>query len=203
MVFCAMKAQLNSSRAFLCAREPIHLAWSKFSQILQMPQAMLPGFGSTKYPSLSGRTKSRGPPHVVATTGFPAAQASRTTMPKGSFRLGTTTASQDLNSDFKCAVPLFTDPAKATAWPMPRFCASASKEAFMCPSPTKTNLASPRACKTIGIASNSKSGPFCTANRPTKRNMGAMTSKPLSRFVLPVQSSCHSMSTIGWAWMPL
>lgn len=59
-----------------------------------------------------GLTKSRGPPLLVATTGLPALQASKTTMPKGSLREGTTTASHDLNNPLN-SKPLFA-PTKRT-----------------------------------------------------------------------------------------
>mmetsp|Transcript_13633 Transcript_13633/g.30993 ORF Transcript_13633/g.30993 Transcript_13633/m.30993 type:complete len:200 (+) Transcript_13633:855-1454(+) len=199
MVWRDMCDQLNSPKAFTFACLPIQAACWKFMQICLQPHAMLPGLGSTRKPSLSAFTKSRGPPQVVATTGFPAAQASSTTMPKGSFLLGTITASQVLNSAFKCAEPLLTEPAKCTAWPIPNWFTLLTSCAFMCPSPTIKNLASPRSLKMSGMASIKRSGPFCTASRPTKRNIGSIGLKPLSRLVFPDHSSCHSMLAIPCA----
>lgn len=62
---------------------------------------------TTRTPVMFGLTKSLGPPLFVATTGFEALHASRTTMPKGSFLEGTTTASQDLKSACKAPPPIF------------------------------------------------------------------------------------------------
>ena len=55
-------------------------------------------FGSawTFRPVTSCQTNSLGPPFCVETTGLPALQASSSTMPKGSLRLGTQTTSQAL-----------------------------------------------------------------------------------------------------------
>mmetsp|Transcript_48678 Transcript_48678/g.141963 ORF Transcript_48678/g.141963 Transcript_48678/m.141963 type:complete len:262 (+) Transcript_48678:571-1356(+) len=124
-------------------------------------------------------------------------------MPKGSERLGTMTASQDLNKAFMSSTPLWAPLANTTAWDTPSSTARSSRLFFKWPSPAKTKQASGLACRTKGIASRSKSGPLCDANRPTNKNMGANGSMPLLFFVSPESSGDHSKPAIASAWMPV
>mmetsp|Transcript_13328 Transcript_13328/g.36562 ORF Transcript_13328/g.36562 Transcript_13328/m.36562 type:complete len:387 (+) Transcript_13328:395-1555(+) len=124
-------------------------------------------------------------------------------LPKGSERLGAMRASQDLSKVLRFFASPLSAPAKTTACATPNSRARPSNSAFMWPSPTKTNLASPRASRINGTASINKSGPRCDARRPKNKNIGASGSMPSSFFASPDHSGFHSFARSASACIPV
>src|SRR5213593_2010332 len=91
-----MLSQENAVSTAILPLCPIQRAHSKLVNSVPKPHAIDSGWAHTRSPFTSCHTSSDGPPLIVETTGLPALQASSNTIPKGSFRLGTQTASQAL-----------------------------------------------------------------------------------------------------------
>src|SRR5438876_4530269 len=97
-----MLSHVNVVSTAMRPLRPIHRAHSQLVNNVPNPQPTDSTAGWIFRPLTLCQTNSPGTPWLVATTGLRAAQPSSTTMPNGSLRLGTQTASQALNSSACC-----------------------------------------------------------------------------------------------------